>query len=329
MVCLALLCAVGCDQHDSVPTTPGRTPLPTTLPSTIHVSGTVVEIGAGPVAGATVSAGSCDDTPSYAHVFDQTVTDATGVFRMTIDSGSERPIGCVYLIAEKDGYQRGNEKPDEQAENYENITLRIQRLRRVTGRVIEVDSGGAVPGAHLSTGGSTPALSAANGFFVLDGVGTSLSLAKHGFVNRIVGVPEGQDIDLGLVRLQRTIEISAGASLTSHISSMDVPYDDFYRMWDDGVFCSPCKLIDLHTQQRDLEIRVHWSGDIPLTLWAGGLVGNTYDELKTPPAPAGQSHLSLRVPATSTVLLVGVPSATPGQQSVRTRVPFELIAIGQ
>jgi hypothetical protein len=330
--CLALLCTVGCDQRESTPTAPSTTlPTPTSA-AALQVRGAVVEIGAGPVAGATVSARSCDDTPSYAHVFVQTVSDATGAFRMTIDSGSRGPIGCVYLIAEKNGYQRGSEEPDEQAKNYDNITLRIQRLRRATGWVTEVDSGRAVPGANLSTSGSTPAaaaLSDANGFFVLAGVGTSFALAKHGFVSRNVGVPEGQDIDLGVVRFQRAIEISAGASITSQISSTDVPYDDFYRMWDDGMFCSPCKSIDLHTQQRDIVIRVRWSGDLPLTLWAGGLVGNTYNELKTPPVPAGESSVSLLVPATTTVLLVGVANATPGQHSIGAPVPFELVAIAQ
>ncbi len=245
----------GCDGRS-----PSR-PTPTPAPTTLELSGTVVEIGAGPVAGATVSAVNC---AVHTHVFGQTVTDASGAFRI-----SKLPIGCVSLGAEKSGYER--EEPREPAEGNENITLRLQRLRRATGRVVEVDGGSAVPSVEVSTHRSARAAAAvsdANGFFVINGVGRLFYLDKRGFALRSVEVPEGQDVDLGPVRLQRAIEISAGASLTSQISSRDVYYGDFYVMGDDGVFCSPCKSIDLQTRQQDLEIRLQWSGPIPLALWA-------------------------------------------------------------
>ena len=50
----------------------------------------------------------------------------------------------------------------------------LQRLRRATGRVVEVDGGSAVPSVEVSTHRSARAAAAvsdANGFFVINGVG--------------------------------------------------------------------------------------------------------------------------------------------------------------
>ena len=333
LVCLAVLSTAACDDRTSpngtrLPTSPTA---PTAMPAAIELSGTVEEIGGGPVASATVSARSCDETPSHDHLFGNTLSDAAGAFRLPIDSGSSMPIGCVYVRAEKSGYTRttvgGNRLLA--GSQHEHITLRIQRLRRAAGRVVDVESGGPVPAVKVSAGGAAPtdvAVTDANGFFVLNGVGTSLRLDKTGFVFRSINVPEGQDVDLGPVRFQRTIQMAAGASLTGQISSADVYYDDFYIMGDDGVFCSPCKSIDLQTGQQDLEIRLQWSGEIPLALWAAAYSTNPFVELRTQPALPGESTLSLRVPAATHVLLVGVRSPMPGQQTVEQTVPFQLTA---
>lgn len=331
--CILLLSVAGCDEKPS-PNGPFTPTGPTETGETVSygwvMSGTVVEIGGGPVAGARVSARSCDDIPAYNHVFAEVETGGTGEFRITFRAGSQLRSRCVYLRAEKTGYVR----PIEEEATWtggrtdikrDNITIKLQRLRRATGRVIEVESGAGVPGVEVSGDRSSPpsVLSDVNGFFVLEGIGNFLNLARNNFVTRIVSVPEGQDVDLGAVPLQRTIALRAGARMTTQISSRDVYYDNFFVMWDDGVFCSPCKAIDLETQGQDLEIRLQWSGEIPLGIWAwmGG-----YDESRARPAP-GQSILSFRVPAATRVLLVGAASPAPGQQTVGQPVPFELAAV--
>ncbi len=329
-VCLAVPCAVACTQGPSpltgarmTPTGPTTVPAPATAPVSIEMSGTVVEIGAGPVAGATVSVRSCDDSPSFNHLFGQTQTDATGAFRLTIDSGSQLSVGCVDLIAEKDGYERTNAEPG--APGHDNIRFRLQRLRSATGRVVEVDGGRPVAGARVTVGFQGPeTFSDANGFFVLNGIATTFSIDKSGYVARTVAVPAGQDLNLGTIYIQRTIVVSAGSTLTGRLSSADVYYDDFYIMGEDAI-CSPCKWVELQTGQQDLEIRLQWSGVIPLTIW--GATFDPYNEFTSPPTRPGESSLSLQVPAATRILLVGVASRTPGQQTLGQPVPFELSAV--
>ena len=306
------------------PTGPTTVPGPAADPISIEMSGTVVEIGAGPVASATVSVRSCDDTPSYDHLFGQTQTVATGAFRLTIDSGSPLPVGCVDLIAEKDGYERTNAEPS--ALRHDSIRFRMQRLRSATGRVVEVD-GGPVPGVTVSTVGSpgTATLSDANGFFTLSGVVRSFTIEKTGYVPRDMEVSEGQDVSLGTVRIQRTIVVPAGSTFTGRLSSADVYYGNFYTMWDGGEICSPCKWVDLQTGQQDLDIRLQWSGEIPLTLWAATV--GPYEEFKSPRTPPGESSLSLQVPASTRILLVGVSSRTQGQQTLGQPISFALSAV--
>ena len=330
LACVASLCTAACAQGASpVPLARSAasviapTALPAAEPISIWMSGTVVEIGGGPVADATVSVRHCShDHPPNGDLIAQAQTDATGTFRLTIHTDTQHPVGCVDLIADKGGYESAT------AENYashDNIRFRMQRLRRVTGRVVEVD-GGPVPAVIVATLGlSGPeTFTDANGFFAVNEVGRLLAFYKTGYVARDVESPQGQDVNLGTVHLQRTIELSAGATLASRISSADVSYHDFWMMGDEGKYCSPCKWIDLETRQQDLDIHLEWSGGIPLTLWA--VTAGPYTVLKALAKP-GESSLTLRVPATTRVLLVGVQSATPGQQTSGQPVPFELSVI--
>jgi hypothetical protein len=331
-ICLAVPCAVACREQGpspligarTTPTGPTTVPAPATAPISIEMSGTVVEIGAGPLAGATVSVRSCDDSPSLNHLFGQTQSDAAGAFRLTIDSGSQLPVGCVDLLAEKGGYESTIAEPREPG--HDNIRFRMQRLRSATGRVVEVDGGRPVPGVRVFTHEpqGPPTFSDANGVFVLSGVATSLSLDKSGYVARTVGMPAGQDLNLGTIRIQRTIVVSAGSTLTGRISSEDVDYEVF--AWGEDIeFCSPCKWIELQPEEQDLEIRLQWSGEIPLTIWAAAVA--PYDIFKSPGTQPGESSLALRVPASTRILIVGVSSRTPGQQTPRQPISFTLSAV--
>jgi hypothetical protein len=218
LACVASLCTAACAQGASpVPLARSAasaiapTALPAAEPISIGMSGTVVEIGGGPVADARVSFRRCSNNhPPDGDVIAQAQTDATGTFRLTIHTDTQHMVGCVDLIAEKGGYESATAEKDT---SHDNIRFRMQRQRRVTGRVVEVD-GGPVPAVSVETvetyGPSGPAtFSDANGFFALNGVGRLLVLYKTGYVARIVEPPQGRDVNLGTIHFQRTIEVSA------------------------------------------------------------------------------------------------------------------------
>jgi hypothetical protein len=79
-------------------------------------------------------------------------------------------------------------------------------------------------------------------------------------------------------------------------------------MWDQGVFCSPCKWLDLETGGRDLDIELAWSGDTPLAVWvpADDYYGSVVPRIARP----GESSLRIAAPAASRVVLVGLRSDT-------------------
>jgi len=318
-ICLVLSCIVACGQGRSAPTSASTNP--PIDPGTFRATGTVVEIGAGPVADATVSVVSCNPSPSYGNVFGQALTDATGGFRLTVASGSQFPVGCVFLRVKKEGYVQTDTNSMGSADG---ITIKLQRLRQASGTVVEVD-GGPVPGVKVvSSGGNGPATFAdANGSFVQHGVGAFLTLEKSGYVSRTVQVPEGQDLALGTVYIQRAIVVSRGTSIARRISSADVDYD-LADMWDEAELCSPCKWIDLETGQQDLDIEVQWSGEIPLQLWAAT---DYYGRSQTAAATPGESALTLRVPAATRILLVGVRRRTGVPQTLLQPEAFELNTI--
>ncbi len=317
LICLLALWTIGCEESGRPPTSP--TP-PAQAPPTVggitavELSGTVVEIGAGPVEAATVFARNCN---SNQQVLGQTQTDATGAFRLTIDAATSATTRCMGLSAEKVGYvATGAYQPGTPP-----ITIRMQRLRRASGRVLEVD-GGPLQRVKVSGGGQSGTATATdgNGFFVLNGVGGGFYLEKTGFVTRQLQVPEGQDIDLQTVHLQRTMQVSAGSRVTSRVSSSDVYYDS-YTMWDEGVFCSPCKAIEIETGQQDLDVELHWTGGSPLTLWT---VYSYWNSARTAPALPGVFSLRWRASADTFMLLVGVRSDTFAAQSIPEPVYFEL-----
>src|SRR6187402_1985506 len=96
VVCLAGFCVASCGDDHSTPVgpTPTSTTTPAVLSPTFRASGTVVEIGGGPVADAVVSARSCGDTHPYNYTFGESITDRLGGFQLDVSSGSQSPIGC-------------------------------------------------------------------------------------------------------------------------------------------------------------------------------------------------------------------------------------------
>ena len=99
-------------------------------------------------------------------------------------------------------------------------------------------------------------------------------------------------------------------------------------MWDQGLFCSPCKWIDLQGGQPNRTIQLQWSGDVPLTLWAASDYYD-YDGFRVVTSQTGESALTVAVPTATTIVLVGVRSNSFAQQTVAQPVPFELTATAQ
>ncbi len=302
-------CAVGCGDDKAAPLAPTPSPAPVSTPAsiTLHATGTVVENGGGPVPDAIVDVWRCGGDV----VLVQTLTGSAGEFSLTVDA----PPGNWCVRAHKEGYTWMATAPAEA------ITLNLQRLRKTTGTVVEVD-GSPVPGAKVYADGAST-LTDGKGSFSLERVGYFLSLAADGYVSRQLAVPAGQDLALGTLYIQRQIAMSGASRLESQISSADVAYD-LSDIWEEtyGAWCEPCKWINLDTGQRELSIHLQWSGESPLQLWS--TAGNPYLMAQTATAGPGETALSLRVPATTRHLLVGIRMQSGQSRVFQQPVPFEL-----
>ena len=98
-------CVFACGKDRSTPIAPttGSAATPSTGSTvTLQASGTVVEFGAGPVAGATVSALSCSSGTSRT-VSGETLTDSIGRFSLTISASLPRPSCGLGLCSARPG----------------------------------------------------------------------------------------------------------------------------------------------------------------------------------------------------------------------------------
>ena len=282
----------------------------------------MVEIQGDPVADASVIAARCGGgAPQDIDIFARTLTDASGGFVLTQDAGAVAPSGCIFLRIEKEGYIPSSWYTGQM----NGITIRLQRLRRVTGRVVEVDGGplSRVEVTYAPHGSAT--FTNETGFFALNDVGGYLVFKKSGYVQRGVSVPEGHDVDLDVIHIQRTIVVTGASSLVSRISSADVDYD--LSWWGPDFVCNPCKEIELQTEQRALEIRLQWTGHTQLRLW---VASGYYGKIVSAAARLGESTLTLPVDATASIMYVGVsyPIGAP-QPAVAEPVPFELTTVAR
>ena len=308
--CLVLSCAIACGGQATQPTPPPG-------PVTLLVTGTVVENGGGPVVEASVEAFICSSDRSQA----QTLTDTNGGFRLTLDAATST-IGCVSLRAQKAGYAT---EAVQVRGKLEGVMINLQRARRVSGTIVEID-GGPVHGVTISTAGSLPASTAysdAHGSFVITGVAQFMNLVKEDFVPRFVEVPLGPDVDLGTVYLQRRILVKSGSVISSRLSAVDLVSGDTYPMWDVGIWCAPCKRFDLDGRPEELVANLRWSGAVPLQLWAT----DAYTDVIGRPEP-GASELTLRLPSTARFLLIGVPSSTRSPEPLQQPMNFALSITG-
>jgi hypothetical protein len=304
---LVLVGTTACGRDRSAPVLP----VGPTSPSrpVVHVSGTVVDVSGSPVSNAIVTGLSCGSGGTTG----ETRTDEVGAFTLTAEPMTAEPIGGTGCVtARKEGFLQSTRG----IPNSEPVTIRMLRLRAVSGTLVEVD-GGAVAGARV-TGEGIETVTDANGVFRLDRVGYVLKFAADGFAGIWISVSQPEDASVGLVRIQRAIVLPGASSVRSRISADDVRYELGFDEY--GAYCSPCKRIDVAPGHQVVTAQLRWDGPVPLQLWAGA-DGN--DVFRTAIAAPGESALELRVPRGTQFLLVGFPS-WPAAPVVTQPVPFEL-----
>jgi hypothetical protein len=299
---LAIVCVAACGHSGSTgnPSAPTPSPPPAAPSSTVTVTGTVMEIGGGPVSGARIQIAGASEA----------VSDESGSFSVTF-----APTGRnLTVIVSKAGYDSA----------YTAVTgpvlrVELQRQRRVTGRVLDTE-GVPVPFLNLTGSGGALGLTDGNGLFEV-AAGRSLTLRKDGFVERWIVLPPGQDISIGDVRIQQAIAITGPSHLQITLSDND-PEEQFFADFDDNHSCYPCKWIDIPGGQR-LQIDVHASAAVRFEVSYG-------DYYSTPTRTViGPGGLDLRVqiPSGQKILLLGLPTSPGVQVSLEHPVTFDLDVI--
>jgi hypothetical protein len=288
---LAIICSTGCRHSGSTGNPTAPTPAPTpAVPASITVTGTVVEIGGGPVAGARIQ---------IRDGAEETVTDESGRFSLTVIAPlSNRSLGATIS---KIGYDSANTTLVGGS-----IKIELQRQRRVTGRVVDTE-GTPVPFLDL-TGyeGGAKAQTDANGSFEIV-AGHYFWLRKNGFVERFVTLPPGQDVSIGDVRIQRAITITDPAHLRVDLSANDLE-EQFFDDSDQNQSCYPCLWIDVKSG-RPLQVDIHASEAVHFVV----SVGDYYSTLTRSVIGPGGLDMRVQIPAGQEIILLGL-ATTPGVQ---------------
>lgn len=145
----------------------------------------------------------------------------------------------------------------------------------------------------------------------MDDVGGLLKFEKDGYIQRLATIPEGHDVDLGVVHVQPTIVVSGSSSLANRISSADLEYDLSWRggVWE-GTSCDPCEQLELQTEEREWTSTC--SGRAALSCSCGRRQATT-GKIVLASARLGESRLTLTVDATASIVYVGVPNRSGGR----------------
>jgi len=85
---------------------------------------------------------------------------------------------------------------------------------------------------------------------------------------REANLQELQTLD---VKMQSRIFLPSSSSFSSGIGPDDASFEGSYPFGDEGegYECRPCKLIEISAAEQGANLRLSWSGSIPLSLWAG------------------------------------------------------------
>ena len=162
-----------------------------------------------------------------------------------------------------------------------------------------------------------------SGTFTVNATAT-LQFMKIFYLGRTLAVPA--DGDVGQVRLQQQITLSAGESFIGLLTPNDVDYRFTDTASDPG---APCHFLDIDPlrQAQNIRVTVSWSGDQPLQVWASP--GTSLSTVKGFPFD-GSSMVSVdytpRSEFSSTFVLVGrSQDAPPLQGNVQYAVSIAAI----
>jgi len=191
----------------------------------------------------------------------------------------------------------------------------VQRL--VSGTVGEID-GSPLAGAQVSTlSGETTATTDGNGSFSL-AINSSVVLlhfAHEGYEARDWGMSRGDGPVTMNVTMQRVLRLSDETPVADALSPNDLP--DYVGEAYDSDYCSPCKVIRLRAQTREVSVVLRWTGDQSLQLW----------ESDRRAVQSGPSEQTVVVTPTGTErrLHVGLPWWTGARQTLEHAEAFELV----
>ena len=198
--------------------------------------------------------------------------------------------------------------------------------RTITGQVREVNGGPladvAITAFSGRTGQSTGRLpsTAADGSFRIDQFAyDDLQFFENGYWPRGWSVPQGAKLDATFtftMKIQPMLRVSPGSTIASVLTPDDLTYssnpsdssEDGIGDWATNLLCGPCKLIYASVPQTGGTFRLSWSGETPLTLWAGdSYAASNSGPIAVAIGKPGESELIVPVPAGTGVdtVLVG------------------------
>jgi hypothetical protein len=125
-------------------------------------------------------------------------------------------------------------------------------------------------------------------------------------------------------KMQPLVTLTESSPVSNVISPDDLTYtsDLENSFWEGTYYCNPCKEISVHPAvNRNTRLRVHWTGSIPLDLWAGQYYGSV---MAAGEGTASEHDLVIEVPAGLDTVLVGLGKRNGVPQTLNQPVAFQL-----
>jgi hypothetical protein len=195
----------------------------------------------------------------------------------------------------------------------------------ISGTVRAVD-GGPIEGATVFVPGMNriAATSDSDGRFTIRDVTANLIYVNKppDFVGTAWPVPPGSEVKVD-AKVQPRLIVAKGTTVSSSVAADDLTYSGEYEdaYWESTYRCSSCKQIWLANYPAGaVQVRLRWSGSLPLDLW----VGRHYEGLQRVVHGApGLSELTVES-ADADTLLVGIDALARPGLTVTTPVSFEI-----
>lgn len=193
----------------------------------------------------------------------------------------------------------------------------------ISGTVRAVDSG-PVEGATVLASGKLVARSDSDGRFTIRDVPADRIYVYKSpdFVGTAWPVPPGSEVKVD-TRVQANLVVVKGTTVSGSISADDLTYSGEYEdvYWESTYRCSSCKQMRLSPYPVGaVQVRLRWSGSLPLDLW----IGQHYQGLqKVAHGEPGLSEVTVES-ANADTILVGIDALTRPGLTVTAPVSFEI-----